>query len=148
MTHFSMKTAATTNAVLIASLVLFVVACCLPALEFRKSNNTHDVMFGLRAFVVGWSGFFAGVNAWFANPVWMLGMILVVVGKNHMGLVTGVVAIAIAATTFSILGRELPGDEGNVTKTTVIKLLPGCYVWLASLVLLPIAALFQRTAST
>ena len=38
----------------------------------------------------------------------------------------------------------LPGDEGNVTKTTVVKLLPGCYLWLASLVLLPLAALLQK----
>jgi hypothetical protein len=46
-----------------------------------------------------------------------------------------------------LIGRELPGDEGNVTKTAVIRFLPGCYVWIASLVALPISALFQKASS-
>jgi len=62
-----------------------------------------------------------------------------------LAVIAGCIAIAIACTTFSIIGRELPGDESNVTKTTLVRLLPGCYVWFASLVSLPIAALFVKS---
>ncbi len=129
---------------LFATVVLYLIACCLPALEFKNSDKPNDIMFGLRALAVGWSGIFAGVMAWYANPFWMLGLILALLRKPVFAAVAGVIAIAIALTTFSVIGRELPGDEGGVTKTTVIRLLPGFYVWIASLVALPVTAAFQR----
>jgi hypothetical protein len=134
------------NKVLLTSMVLFLVACGLPALEFKNSQSPNDVMAGLRALVVGWSGIFAGVLSWYANPFWLAGIVLVLNKKPLPGLLLGLVAIALACATFPTLGRELPGDEGNVTKTTIIRLLPGFYVWMSSLVFLPLAALFQKTA--
>jgi hypothetical protein len=124
---------------------LYAVACCLPALEFKNIYKPNDIMLGFRALAVGWSGIFAGVLAWYANPFWLLGLILALLRKPILATAAGVVAVAIALTTFSIIGRELPGDEGGVTKTTVIRLLPGCYVWMASLVALPLAAMFQKS---
>lgn len=126
------------------SLGLYAVACCLPALEWRKDHSANDVMLGLRALAVGWSGIFAGVLAWYANPLWLLGLLLATLRKPTAATIAGIVAIGIACTVFQDLGRELPGDEGGVTKTAMIRVLPGCYVWLASLVLLPLAAWFQR----
>ena len=133
------------RSLLLATLVLYALACCLPALEFKNSDKPNDIMFGLRAAAVGWSGIFAGVMAWYANPFWLSGLILAFLRKPILATAAGIVAIAIAFTTFSILGIELPGDEGGVTKTTVIRLLPGCYVWMASLVALPLASMFQRS---
>jgi hypothetical protein len=131
--------------ILIASVALFVVACCLPALEFRNSNGQNDVMFGLRALVVGWSGIFAAVVAWYANPFWLLGVILGFARKPALAALAGVVALGLAASTFAVIGRELPGDEGNVTRTTIVRLLPGCYLWMVSFALLPVAALFHKS---
>jgi hypothetical protein len=128
---------------LIISLVLFTGACCLPALEFRNSNKPNDVMFGLRALAVGWSGVFAGVFAWYANPCWVLSLTLGFFRRPMLATLFGVFAILIAASTFSIVGRELPGDEGNVTRTAVIRLLPGFYLWMASMIILPFAAFFR-----
>ena len=125
-------------------IVLFVIACCIPALEFRSTNNPHDVMWGANALVVGWSGIFAGVFAWYANPVWLLGLLLGVLRKPILVVVVGVIAVFIASTTFLVIGRELPGDESNVTRTTVVRLLPGCYLWMASMATLPLAALFYK----
>jgi hypothetical protein len=130
--------------VLFTSLFLFLVACCLPAVMFKSNTGVIDVMLGLRALVVGWSGIFAGVIAWYANLFWLLGGVLTWLRKPLPGILLGLIAIAIAYSTFALVGRELPGDEGNVTRNTVVKLLPGCYVWMASLVLLPIAALIQK----
>jgi hypothetical protein len=128
---------------LITSLVLFAAACCLPALEFRNSDKPNDIMLGLRALAVGWSGIFAGVFAWYANPCWMLSLVLGYFRRPMLATLFGVFAILLAASTFSVLGRELPGDESNVTRTTVIRLLPGFYIWMASMIILPFAAFFR-----
>jgi hypothetical protein len=144
MTNPARKPFSPVNILLLASIALFLLACGMPALEFKKSNGATDVMLGLRALVVGWSGIFAAVTAWYANPFWLLGVTLAHFRKPVFAALAGILAIAIASAVFSIVGRELPGDEGNVTKTTVVKLLPGCYLWLASLVLLPLAALLQK----
>jgi hypothetical protein len=132
------------NILLLVSGALFIAACAMPSLEFKNSKGVDDVMLGLRALVVGWSGVFAAVVAWYANPFYLLGVVLAYFRQPVLALLAGLVAIAISATVFSVVGRELPGDEGNVTKTTIIKLLPGCYVWLTSMILLPIAALVQK----
>jgi len=128
---------------LLVSFLLFTVACCLPALEFRNSHKPNDIMFGLRALVVGWSGIFAEVFAWYANPCWFMSLVLGFFRRPVAAGMMGVIAIVLATTTFSVVGRELPGDEGNVTRTTVIRLLPGCYLWMASMAVLPLAAFLR-----
>jgi hypothetical protein len=45
-------------AVLVGSLILFVVACCLPALEFRKNATGSVVWLGGEALAMGWLGVF------------------------------------------------------------------------------------------
>ncbi|MBN9659823.1 MAG: hypothetical protein J0H49_16680 [Acidobacteria bacterium] len=129
---------------LLASLGLYAIACCLPALAFRKTGSPDDIMLGLRALAVGWSGIFAGVLGWYANPLWLLGLLLIALRKPTAAAIAGVLAVALACTVFSDLGRELPADEGNVTKTAILRVLPGFYVWVASFLLLPITAFFPR----
>jgi hypothetical protein len=130
--------------VLRASILLFVIACCLPALEFKNSHKPNDLMWGANALVVGWSGIFAGVMAWYANPFWMLGLFFGLIRKPWLAALAGVIAVTIACTTFSYIGRELPGDEGNITRTTIIRVLPGCYIWMASFATLILAALTPK----
>jgi len=130
--------------VVLVSLVLFAIACCLPALEFKHSNGPNDAMWGAGALLMGCLGIFAGIGAWYANPFCFIGMVLGFFRKGVLAAIAGIIAIAIAANTFSVLGRVLPADEGDVNHMTVVRLLPGCYVWMASLVVLPLAALFRR----
>jgi len=126
------------------SLGLFVIACCLPALEFKHSAGPNTIMWGLNALAVGWSGIFAGVFAWYANPFWLLGVILGVARKPVAASICGVIAFAIGLSTFALLGRELPGDEGNFTRITVVRFLPGCYVWMASFASLALSAFASK----
>ena len=123
---------------------LYAIACCLPALERRQDHAGPDIMLGLRALAVGWSGIFAGVTAWYANPVWLVGLGLAAFRRTNLAFAAGVVALLIGLTVFRDLGRELPADEGNVTKTAIVRVLPGAYVWFASLAALPVAAWLQR----
>ncbi|MBC8085999.1 MAG: hypothetical protein H7Z40_01940 [Phycisphaerae bacterium] len=126
---------------------VFLVACCLPSLELRVSDGTKDVMLGLRVLAIGWSGIFAGVLAWYANPVWLLGVGMTFWKKPTVGIIAGIVALAIGYTTLSLIGRALPADEGNVKKMTVVRILPGFYVWMSSLALLTLTSLVQRFRS-
>ena len=130
--------------VLLASLALFIVACCIPALQFHKSQGGDDIMIGAGVLGVGWSGIFAGVFAWYANPVWLLGLIMDFVGKPRFAAVAGLIALAIGCTTFTLIGKMLPADEGGVNQMTLVKTLTGCYVWLASLAALPLVLFFPR----
>lgn len=93
---------------------------------------------------VGWSGIFALVVPWYANPVWVLGVLFGFLKMSKAGAVAGVIACLIAASIFPVIGRDLPGDEGGVTHTSIVRLLPGCYVWLLSLVVLPVVCLLTK----
>jgi hypothetical protein len=131
---------------LIASVALFVIACRLPALDLRNTGRGPSVMSGLEALGIGWSGIFGGVFAWYANPFWLAGLIAALLRKPIHAEVLGGIAILLGATTFLLIGRELLGDEGGVTKTTIVRILPGCYVWLASLATPLISGLLSRLA--
>jgi hypothetical protein len=126
------------------SVSLFAIACCLPALEYKDGRAP---LIGINALAVGWSGIFAGVVGWYANPVWLLGLVFGFLRKPVIATAAGVIAVLIAATVFTLLGRELPGDEGGVTKISFSRLLVGCYVWLASLATLPVWALVYGTVT-
>jgi len=130
----------------LVSVLLFVAACCLPALEFRSvETGAPDVMFGARALVVGWSGIFAAVMGWYANPFWLVGVIFAAFKKPMFSAMAGIIALAISCSVFFDLGRELPADEGNVTHTRIARVLPVCYVWMASMAALPLLALVRKT---
>ena len=126
---------------LVVPLGLFVLACCLPALQMAKDN---EVNFGIHTLAFGWLGLFAGVMGWYANPLWAIGVLFSAFRKRIPAVLFGVLAIPVALTVFGDIGRQLPGDEGNVTKTAIVRLLPGAWLWFASLVSLPIAALFRK----
>lgn len=125
---------------ILLSLVTYVAACCLPALQWQNDNKSLEIMLGLRALAVGWSGIFAGVVAWYANPLWLLALGLAFFRKPWPALIAGILALVIALTVFSVVGKELPNDEGGVTKTRIIAVLPGAYVWFASIGLSILAA--------
>jgi len=126
---------------ILTSVLVYVVACCLPALQWRDDNKPLEIMLGLRALAVGWSGIFAGVVAWYANPLWLLSLSLAFLRKPWLGSIAGVIALLIALTVFNVVGRELPNDEGGVTKTRIVAVLPGAYVWFISIGLSILAAL-------
>jgi len=130
--------------VLALSIALFAAACLLPALEFQQSHGT-DVQWGANILAVGWSGIFAGVLAWYANPFWVLGLVLGLRGKPKPAAIAGLVALAIGCSTFTLFGKVLPADEGNVNHMTLVRTLAGCYCWLASLATLPLVAIFPKS---
>ena len=129
---------------LLIPMALYAVACCLPAIEFHYSDGHTEALWGISIAVTGWSGIFVGIYTWFANPLWLLGLILAFFGKRTAAVALGLLTIPIALTTYSIPGRELPADEGNVNHMTALRLLPAFYVWVAALAAMPLAALIPN----
>ena len=126
---------------ILLSVLAYVVACCLPALQWKNNDKAFEIMLGLRALAVGWSGIFAGIVAWFANPLWVAALVLAFFRKAWPGAIVGTIALMVALTVFNVLGRELPADEGGVNKTRIVAVLSGGYVWFASIGLSILAAL-------
>lgn len=123
---------------------LFVVSCALPCLEFLEKNGKVDIMLGLRALAVGWSGIFAGITAWYANPVWFVGVTMAFWGRPMVSIFAGAMAAGLGWSTQKVVGRELPADEGNVNKMVLTRVHEGFYVWLASFIVLTVVSLVQK----
>lgn len=100
-------------------------------------------MVGINVLGVGWSGIFAGVFGWYANPVAVLALGAGFFGKPKWAAIARLVALLIGCTTFNMFGRDLPADEGGVNQMMLSRTLAGCYVWLASLAVLPVLVFFK-----
>lgn len=128
---------------LIASVVLYIVACNLPALEFQRNEAATDIWYGGQVAGIGWIGMFVGQFAWFANPLWLAAGILLMARRPRWSIVCTCLALLISLDTWSLYGQELPGDEGGVSKLTLRRIREGTYVWLASFLALLFGALWQ-----
>ena len=57
------------------SLLLYLAACCSPALLFRTFARdsltpvAHDAMWGFQVLLKGYLGLILGIIAWYANPL-------------------------------------------------------------------------------
>ncbi len=118
------------------SLGLFGFALVTPALFFEA----RDSMLGFVALLIGWLGLFVGQFAWFANLFWGLGLVLLLLGRPKGAIVVIACGVLIALHTFALIGEELPGDEGGVTRMIVSGAGPGTYLWLSSFLTLLIAS--------
>jgi hypothetical protein len=131
--------------VAVGGLVLFLVACAMPALEFLNTNTSSlDVMQGFQILLMGWMGLFVGQLAWLANLFFALALLLLILGRSTGALVFGAVSVLMACDTFVLFSQQLPANEGGVGKLALQHLRAGFYFWSAALVLLPLGALILR----
>lgn len=132
--------------ILYAGAALFVIACCLPVLAMGPVSASAPLTVtgtqsGAQVLASGWLGLFLGNIAWFANPLWLLGGILLLSGRRTPARVLFVLAVLLSLHTFAMVGTVVPQDEGGVNKQVVVRLLPGAYVWLAALAVSLVASL-------
>ena len=120
--------------------VLMIVSCCLPSLEFNGERGV-DVMVGGQVLALGGLGLLIGIPGWLANPIWLAGVLLGLFRRRKGAAIAGGLAVLIACTVFSLIGREVPTDEGGVNHMHLARLLPGFYVWLLSLASLVVVSL-------
>ncbi|HEV7508478.1 MAG TPA: hypothetical protein VGS07_26595 [Thermoanaerobaculia bacterium] len=120
----------------------FVVACATPALVL--DGKEHTVMFGAQALIEGPLAVFIGQLSWFANPLWLLAALLVLLSRFKGAATVSLLAFAVANHAWALFGREIPGDEGNVTKLYLTSFHIGFYLWLLSFLILAAGAAVAR----
>jgi hypothetical protein len=127
------------------SLLLYLVACCTPALELETTSRehlapaAHVTMWGFQILLRGYTGIFWGIIAWFANPLWVGALLLVRFKQVKVALAVSLASLVIALTTFWAIGKDLAVWESDIYHQHPSALLPGCYLWMASLAVLPLA---------
>jgi hypothetical protein len=113
------------------SLLLFLLACVTPCLEM--SQKSDPVWYGLRILVLGWMGFLAGQFAWYANPLWLIGLCLLAFRKWSAAAIFSGLSLLFALNTLLMFVMPLPADESKVNTTSLMGLRIGFYFWMASL---------------
>ena len=95
---------------------------------------------GLIALGFGWTALYSGVLSWLANVTWLMTVVATALRWRIAALSLSVLSIGLVLDAFAFLGTKVPLDEGGANNGTVIAFGPGYYFWLASFVLLAIAA--------
>ncbi len=129
----------------LASVACWWAACFLPALHLEGRANTLGEKItgsGGAAFFSAFFGMFAGQYAWLANPLGIVSLSLSRRGRYGLALFVSVLGILVAQQTWMVVGTEIDGDEGGVTKYLVTSLGLGFHLWVLSLAI--IAALAVR----
>ena len=134
--------------VLLTSLACYALACIFPALNFVNSGNGPDPMNGLNILLLGWMGVFIGQFAWFANPFIALSALILLFRQWLAAIIAILIGLAISLNTFALFGQEIPADEANVNKLTLVSLGPGYYLWVASMLVILLGALGLWIASS
>lgn len=111
-----------------SSVLLFLVACVTPAMVFDRETWP-----GAQVLALGWQGIFLGQFAWFANPFWLLSLLLVFFRRWILTLGATLLAILIALDALSFLGTKVPLDEAFVNTMIFQSYHVGFYFWVASI---------------
>lgn len=125
------------------SLGLFIAACSLPqALVLRNNHGALSDMAGLDIILTGWLGIFVTQFAWYANCFYLCNLILLFTRKFKEGIGVGLVGCGLGLTTFTWLVQKICMNEGGVGYSQLDHPGPGFYLWMGSMLLLPLACFY------
>jgi len=82
--------------------------------------------------------------AWFANPLLLLSVVLLLLNRSGMALATSAASVILATTTFLI--HKAPFNEAG-HMADVVGYGPGFYLWLASISAILLASVLSITLS-
>lgn len=87
---------------MVASGVLFAVSCELPAVvAYNTGTREMESMWGLSMLTDGWMGPVANLWGWFANPMLLVSLPLLAVGRYRGAFWVGIAAVIIGLSTRS-----------------------------------------------
>ncbi len=117
------------------SVALYLVSCFLPVLTFQKTGGSSgETWMGYHALLMGWMGVMVAQPAWFANPLWFAGSIFLIPNRGRIvSILLCSFALLLALPALSLVGNEVPADEGGVLRQRVQQLHAGAYVWILSI---------------
>ncbi|SET76455.1 hypothetical protein SAMN05443572_103120 [Myxococcus fulvus] len=125
------------------SAILFVLGCAQPALVlYNTGTGKEDSMWGMTLLLTGWLGVFLMQGGWFANPLLLLTLTLLLMGRYRGAYWTGVVTVLFGLSTLSWYLYSIPADEGGSPDRQLELLHPtfGYFFWMGSLLVGPASA--------
>jgi hypothetical protein len=129
--------------------MLRIAGIVLAAVLFLSSLgfNTLILSRGDSSFLMGFVCLLFGFSylAWFANPLFLVSVILLSLNRSYMALATSTVSLILAATTFLI--QKVPYNEAGHTANVVGYGL-GFYLWIASISMILLTSVVSMTIGT
>jgi len=134
---------------LAASLLLFIVACALPAVVFRTfSGGVPDgddkSSAGIVLLLIGGLGIFAGQFAWLANFPLAVSWFTLLFRAYRLSFVFALLAALIALDTLALYSNSIPADEAGTREQFLIHLQAGFFLWLAAMLLVAAGSVVLR----
>ncbi|HNA61299.1 MAG TPA: hypothetical protein PLN89_08540 [Elusimicrobiota bacterium] len=140
------------------SVALFLLSCFMPCLYIARpegpvSWNGFEIL-----LLNGWMAILAVISvAWLANPLYFFAGVCVLNSQkggsslsSGLGIIVSLAAVLVGGTSFWVKGVPIPKNEGGGTQGLVDHFGVGFYVWMASLLLMFLAAVLtynqNRTA--
>lgn len=120
------------------SVILFVAACLLPAMEMKKPNGATEQVPGFLLLLIGFMGLIVLQFAWLANLLLLAGAITLCVGARRPAAICGRLAVLLSLQTLMLLGSQMPSDAPSSQWETWHRPCIGFYLWVASMVCLTV----------
>lgn len=117
------------NYLVFISFILYIVSLFLTAAMAKNG----EIVTGLYLLLFGWAGIIGGVIAWYANPLYVISIILLLFKKHKVALILLVISVVIALQSF--IGIPMQNFYNSGSPST------GFYVWELSFIILSIHAL-------
>jgi len=128
---------------LLVSVGFFAVACAAPALEFERVRDAHRAwQWGVGLAIIGWIAILVGQFGWFANLPLLIGWLMVAVRRTRAAAFCGAIAFLLALLTLQLMFKSFAAGDDHTSVSTVSRLGPGFFLWLGSMLVLPIGAVF------
>lgn len=114
------------------SLIALAAGTALPSGHFTDESGTPVMWRGATFVLCGWFGpMFGGpVCGWYANPMLILGWILLALRRYRGASIVLVIAAVLALSSASLFGVEVWQNEGGVNNLRLQHFGIGFYVWL------------------
>lgn len=129
----------------VPAFVLYIGALVSPVLRFQHSSSTPEPggfteYPGWQALLPGILTVFAGQFGWLGNPLGLVAVISLILGKPRLSIVFAGLAILISLDTLRLFSVSIPADEGGSNQLYLRQLLLGYYLWVASFAAILVAA--------
>ncbi len=116
---------------LLSSLLLYGLACLLPALQLTPQADS--IWPGFALLLMGWLGFFIFQFGWLANGPYFIGLLFLLLRKPLAALLSFGAALLVSLNTFLLFFQEIPANENTMHGYPLYALRPGFYLWLAAM---------------
>lgn len=127
--------------VIAASAALYAASLILPAIAETYPGGMRIDEQGYLILAMGWMGILIGQVGWFANPVWLLAVVLLWRRRWTGAARASGAAVLLGAVSFALYSTGIPSDSGDTIKAG---LLIGFWVWWSSLWVLAAGAVTLR----